>query len=51
MENQKGSASFKALSLWGMSSAFIVLDFGLSLATLVFLLEIVHKRLTTQREN
>ena len=43
MENQQADARQKALSLVDMSSAFVVLGLGLSLAILVFLLELVYK--------
>ena len=39
MENQKGSVHVKPLSLWDMSSAFVILGLGISLAILVFLIE------------
>lgn len=39
MENQKGSVHVKPLSLWDLSSAFVVLGLGISLAILVFLIE------------
>ena len=43
MENQKSSVRVKPLSLTDVSSAFVILGFGLSLAFLVFLIErIVH---------
>ena len=47
MENQQADARQKALSLVDMSSAFVVLGLGLSLAILVFLLELVYKCITT----
>jgi len=45
MENQIASAGQKALSLVDMSSAFVVLGLGLSVAILVFLVEFVYKRI------
>jgi len=43
MENQKGSVRVKPLSLTDLSSAFVVLGLGISLAFLVFLIErIIH---------
>jgi hypothetical protein len=45
MENQKASSRQKALSLVDMSSAFVVLSFGFSLAFLVFLIELIYKRI------
>ena len=45
MENQAASARIKPLSLVDMSSAFVVLGLGLSLAVLVFLLELIYKRI------
>jgi len=47
MDNKKGSAHYTSLSLWGMSSAFIVLALGISLASISFLLELVKKLLST----
>ena len=38
MENQKGSARYKSLPLWGMSSAFILFGLGVSASILIFLL-------------
>jgi len=45
MENQKGSARQKPLTLVDMSAAFVVLGLGISLAVLVFLLEVAYKRI------
>ena len=45
MEKQKASSHQKPLSLTDMSSAFVVLGLGLSLAFLVFLLELIYKRI------
>lgn len=45
MENQIASAGQKALSLVDMSSAFVVLGLGLSLAILVFFFEFIYKRI------
>ena len=45
MENQQASARVKPLSLVDMSSAFVVLGLGISLAFLVFLLELIYKRI------
>jgi hypothetical protein len=49
MENQKASSRQRALSLGDMSSAFIVLGLGLNLAFLVFLLEVIYKRIQMHR--
>ena len=46
MENQKGAVGVKPLSLKDMSSAFIVLGLGISLAFLVFLIERIIFRFT-----
>ena len=46
MENQnKASSHVKPLSLVDMSSAFFILALGLSVAFLVFLLELIYKRI------
>ena len=45
MENQKGTAHIKPLSLTDMSSAFVILGLGISLSILVFLIELVYKRI------
>ena len=45
MENQQAGAHQKALTLKDMSSAFVVLGLGISLAFLVFLLELIYKRI------
>ncbi len=45
MENQGASARQKALSLVDMSSAFVILGLGISLSILVFLIELVYKRI------
>ena len=49
MENQKASSRQRALSLVDLTSAFIVLGLGLSLAFLVFLLEVIYKRIQIHR--
>ena len=46
MANQKRSARAKPLTLVDMSSGFVVLALGMSLAILVFLLELSYKRIT-----
>ena len=45
MENQKGSARAKPLTLVDMSSGFVVLGLGVSLSILVFLIELIYKRM------
>ena len=45
MKNQQASAHVKPLSLVDMSSAFVVLGLGTSLAVLVFLIELIYKRI------
>ena len=45
MENQQASAHQKALTLVDMSSAFVVFGLGISFAVLVFLIELVYKRI------
>ena len=45
MENQQESAHVKPLSLVDMSSAFVVLGLGISLSILVFLIELIYKRI------
>ena len=45
MENQKASSRHKTLSLVDMSSAFVVLGLGISLSILVFLIELIYKRI------
>ena len=45
MENQKGSAGQKSLSLVDMASAFIVFGIGMSSAILVFLLEVIYYKI------
>ena len=45
MENQKASSRQKALSLVDLSSAFVVLGLGISLSILVFLIELIYKRI------
>ena len=45
MENQRGSARAKRLSLVDLSSAFVLLGLGTSLAVLVFLFELIFKRI------
>ena len=51
MENQQASAQIKPLSLVDMASAFVVLGLGLSLAFLVFLLELVYRRIKKHLTN
>lgn len=46
MENQLASARQKPLSLVDMSTAFVLLGLGISLAILVFLLELIYKRIS-----
>ena len=45
MNNQKGSARARRVSLVDMSSAFFVLGLGISFAILVILLELIIKRM------
>ena len=45
MEHQKSSARHKPLSLIDLSSAFVVLGLGTSLAALIFLIELFYKRI------
>jgi hypothetical protein len=45
MENQRGSARAKRLSVVDMSSAFVVLGLGISLTILVFFIELIYKRI------
>ena len=45
MKNQDASARIEPLSLVDMSSAFVLLGLGLSLAVLVFLIELTYKRI------
>jgi hypothetical protein len=45
MEHQKASSHQKPLSLVDMASAFVVLGFGISLAILVFLIEVIFMRI------
>ena len=45
MENQAAAARIKPLSLVDMSCAFVILGFGVSLAVLVFLCELIYKRI------
>ena len=45
MENQQASARIKPLSLVDMSSAFVILWLGISLSVLVFLIELIYKRI------
>ena len=45
MENQQASARIKPLSLVDMSSAFVILGLGISLSVLVFLIELIYKRI------
>ena len=45
MENSRTSTRQKPLTLTDMSSAFVLLGLGLSLAVLVFLIELIYKRI------
>ena len=45
MKNQKALSHQKPLSLVDMSSAFVVLGLGISLSILIFLLELIFKRI------
>ena len=45
MKNKEASARQKPLTLTDMSSAFVILGIGISLSLLVFLLELVYKRI------
>ena len=45
MENNQASARIKPLTLVDMSSAFVVFGIGMSLAILIFLLELIYKRI------
>jgi len=45
MENQKATSRQKVLSLVDMSSAFVVLGLGVSLSILVFIIELIYKRI------
>ena len=55
IENQQASSRLKALSLVDMSSAFVVFGLGISLSLLVFLIELIYKRVKghyfTEHEN
>ena len=55
IENQQASSRLKALSLVDMSSAFVVFGLGISLSILVFLIELIYKRVKghyfTEHEN
>ena len=52
MENQKGSVRVKPLSLTDLSSAFIILGLGFSLAFLVFLIErVIHVAKTKHHQS
>jgi len=51
MEHQRSSARHKPLSLIDMSSAFVVLGLGTSLAALIFLIELVYKRINDKYFN
>jgi len=48
MENQQVGARQKSLSLTDMSSAFVIFGLGMSLAILVFLLEIIYAKIKKQ---
>ena len=45
MANQQASARIRPLSLLELSPAFVLLGLGISLAVLVFLLELIYKRI------
>ena len=45
MENQLAEANIKPLSLVDMSCAFVILGLGISLSLLVFLIELIYKRI------
>ena len=45
MENQQPDTRAKSLTLVDMTSAFIILGLGLSLATFVYLLELIYQKL------
>lgn len=45
MENQQASAEQKSLTLLNMSSAFLIFGLGVTVATLVFLIELTYKRI------
>ena len=45
MENQKASSRHKPLALVDMASAFVILGLGISLSVLVFLIELIYKRI------
>ena len=47
MENQRSDAGQKSLSLVDMASAFVILGLGISLSILVFLIELIYKRIKT----
>ena len=51
MENSRTSTRQKPLTLTDMSSAFVLLGLGLSLAVLVFLIELIYKRINDQYFN
>ena len=44
MENQQATAQQKSLTLLNMSSAFLIFGLGITMATLVFLIELIYKR-------
>jgi len=48
MENQLPSTHAKPLSLVDMTSAFVVLCLGISFSIVVFLLELIYKRVTSR---
>ena len=50
IENYKKSARQKSLSLVDMSSAFVVFGIGASLSILVFLVELIFKRIHYHRK-
>ena len=45
MENQQATAQQKSLTLLNMSSAFLIFGLGITMATLVFLIELICKRI------
>ena len=45
MDNQQASAQQKSLTLLNMSSAFLIFALGTSIATLVFIIELISKRI------
>ena len=45
MENQQPDTRARPLNLMDMASSFIILGIGISLSTLVFLIELVYERI------